>query len=84
MLERAAALRQWGLRWRKVGVSSAGAPVPRRDAAERARGLARPQAAAQDLAGIAVTGPARALAAYEDAAGSPTTTGCSWCSCEAA
>ena len=61
MLERAAALRrQWGLRWRKVGVFVRRAA----DADEYGSALAAlfAQAAAQELAGIAVTGPARALA----------------------
>jgi DUF1009 family protein len=67
MLERAAALRQWGLRWHKVGV------LVRRSrgnehGSERARRRFWPQAAAQELAGIAVTGPADALAPYEAAA----------------
>jgi DUF1009 family protein len=66
MLERSARLRQWGLRWRQVGVL-----VRRAD-----EGLARPgvlaamlgQAAAQELAGVAVIGTADALAPYEEAA----------------
>ena len=65
MLERAAALRrQWGLRWRK-----AGAFVRRAEAREDANGFAAllSRVAAQELAGIALTGPAVALAAYEDA-----------------
>jgi UDP-2,3-diacylglucosamine hydrolase len=65
MLERAAALRrQWGLRWRK-----AGAFVRRAEAGEDGKGLAAllSRVAAQELAGIAITGPTQALAAYEDA-----------------
>jgi DUF1009 family protein len=66
MLERAATLRrQWGLRWRKAGVW-----VRRAELEEDGSGLAAllSQVAAQELAGVAVTGPAQALAAYEDAA----------------
>jgi UDP-2,3-diacylglucosamine hydrolase len=66
LLERAAALRQWGLRWRKVGVM-----VRRADEAEGAGGALEAilaKAAAQDLAGVAVVGPQRALEACEDAA----------------
>jgi len=65
MLERAAALRrQWGLRWRK-----AGAFVRRAEAGEDGKGLAAllSRVAAQELAGIALTGTAQALCAYEDA-----------------
>ncbi|HUC46382.1 MAG TPA: UDP-2,3-diacylglucosamine diphosphatase LpxI [Hyphomicrobiaceae bacterium] len=65
MLERAAALRrQWGLRWRK-----AGAFVRRAEAGEDGKGLAAllSRVAAQELAGIALTGSAQALSAYEDA-----------------
>jgi DUF1009 family protein len=65
MLERAAALRrQWGLRWRK-----AGAFVRRAEAGEDSKGLTGllSRVAAQELAGVALTGPAHALAAYEDA-----------------
>jgi UDP-2,3-diacylglucosamine hydrolase len=65
MLERAATLRrQWGLRWRK-----AGAFVRRAELGEDGKGLAGllSRAAAQELAGVALTGPAHALAAYEDA-----------------
>jgi UDP-2,3-diacylglucosamine hydrolase len=66
MLERAAALRrQWGLRWRKVGVFVRRAADENEDAGALAALFA--QAASQELAGIAVTGPAHALAAYEDA-----------------
>jgi DUF1009 family protein len=66
MLERAAALRrQWGLRWRKVGV------FVRRAADTDHYGSALAAlfelASSQELAGIAVTGPAHALGAYEDA-----------------
>jgi DUF1009 family protein len=66
MLERAAGLRrQWGLRWRKVGVL-----VRRADSAREAQSneLAPlfAQAASQELAGIAVTGPTSALAPYEE------------------
>jgi DUF1009 family protein len=66
LLERAAALRQWGLRWRKVGVM-----VRRADEAEAAGGALEAilaKAAAQELAGVAVVGPQRALEACEDAA----------------
>jgi hypothetical protein len=65
MLERAATLRrQWGLRWRK-----AGAFVRRAEVADDRKALAGllSRVAAQELAGIAVTGPAQALGAYEDA-----------------
>jgi UDP-2,3-diacylglucosamine hydrolase len=65
MLERAAALRrQWGLRWRKAGVV-----VRRAEAAEDGKGFAAllSRVAAQELAGIALTGPTHTLAAYEDA-----------------
>jgi len=65
MLERAAMLhRQWGLRWRK-----AGAFVRRAEAGEDRKALASllSRVAAQELAGIAVTGPAHALGVYEDA-----------------
>ena len=66
MLERAASLRrQWGLRWRKVGVLVL--RVAEADGAERAPAALFAQAAAQELAGIAVTGPARALGPFEDA-----------------
>jgi lipid-A-disaccharide synthase len=66
MLERAAALRQWGLRWHKVGVLVRRAE----DASQERKALEAllAQAASQDLAGIAVTGTADALAPYEDAA----------------
>lgn len=65
MLQRAAKLRQWGLRWRRAGVL-----VCRAD-----DGLAQPgalaallgQAASQGLAGIAVAGLAEALAPCEEA-----------------
>jgi len=66
MLERAAALRQWGLRWRKVGVLVRRAEETSMEAS--ALGALLAQAAAQELAGIAVTGPAEALAPYEAAA----------------
>ena len=66
MLERAAALRQWGLRWRKVGVLVRRAEEASTEAGALEALLA--QAAAQELAGIAVTGPADALAPYEEAA----------------
>ena len=66
MLERAAALRrQWGLRWRKVGVYVRRAADT--DEYGSALGALFAQAAAQELAGIAVTGPAHTLGAYEDA-----------------
>jgi DUF1009 family protein len=66
MLERAAASRrQWGLRWRKAGVL-----VRRAECAEaadgRALGALLAQAAAQELAGMAVTGPAHCLGPYEE------------------
>jgi DUF1009 family protein len=64
MLERAALLRrQWGLRWRKAGAFVRRAEVEEDEKAFRTL-LGR--VAAQELAGIAVTGPARALEAYED------------------
>jgi len=66
MLERAAALRQWGLRWHKVGVLVRRAEETSMEAS--ALGALLAQAAAQELAGIAVTGPAEALAPYEAAA----------------
>ena len=67
MLERAAALRrQWGLRWRKVGVFVRRAADARTRTGARSAALFA-QAASQELAGIAVTGPAHALGAYEDA-----------------
>jgi DUF1009 family protein len=66
MLDRAAALRrQWGLRWRKVGVFVRRAGGANEDGSALEALFA--QAAAQELAGIAVTGKAQALAAYEDA-----------------
>jgi DUF1009 family protein len=66
VLERAARLRQWGLRWRKVGVFVRRAEAGGGDAGAIA-GLFS-QAAAQELAGIAVTGTSDALAPYEEAA----------------
>jgi DUF1009 family protein len=66
MLERAGKLRQWGLRWSKVGVLVRRAEVPGEDSAALAALFSR--AAGQELAGIAVTGSAEALAPYEDAA----------------
>ena len=67
MLERAAALRrQWGLRWRKVGVYVLVARCGRWNEDGSVLGPCsrrRPRR----LAGIAVTGPAHTLAAYEDA-----------------
>jgi DUF1009 family protein len=66
MLERAATLRrQWGLRWRKVGVFVRRVADAREDGSVLATLFA--QAASQELAGIAVTGPAHALGPYEDA-----------------
>jgi UDP-2,3-diacylglucosamine hydrolase len=66
MLERAAGLRrQWGLRWRKVGVFVRRVGDATEDGSALKALLA--QAAAQELAGIAVTGKAQALAPYEDA-----------------
>jgi DUF1009 family protein len=65
MLERAATLRrQWGLRWRKAGALVRCAEVGD-DRHALASLLSR--VAAQELAGVAVTGPAHALGAYEDA-----------------
>jgi UDP-2,3-diacylglucosamine hydrolase len=66
MLERAAVLRQWGLRWRKVGVVVR--RVEETSMEPSALGALLARAAAQELAGIAVTGPADALAPYEAAA----------------
>jgi lipid-A-disaccharide synthase len=65
MLERATALRQqWGLRWRKTG-----AFIGRAEAGEDGKGLAGllSRVAAHELAGVALAGPAEALAAFEDA-----------------
>ena len=66
MLQRAAALRgQWGLRWRSVGtlvMRADGAPP---DSKALAAVLA--EAAAQELAGVAITGTTTALAEFEDA-----------------
>lgn len=67
MLERAAALRQWGLRWRKAGVMVRRAEDARTEAGVLEAILAR--AAAQELAGVAIAGPAHALGPCEDAAG---------------
>jgi len=66
MLERAATLRQWGLRWHKAGVLVRRADEATMEARELEALLAK--AASQQLAGIAVTGPAAALAPYEAAA----------------
>lgn len=66
MLERAAKLRQWGLRWRKVGVLVRRADDGLAQAGALEALLA--QAASQELAGIAIAGPADALASYEAAA----------------
>jgi DUF1009 family protein len=66
MLERAAKLRQWGLRWRKAGVMVRRAEDARTEAGLREQVLAG--AAAQELAGVAVVGPADALRPYEEAA----------------
>jgi UDP-2,3-diacylglucosamine hydrolase len=65
-LERAAALRQWGLRWHNVGVLVRRAKDAEREASILEALLAH--AAMQGLAGIAVTGRADALGAYEEAA----------------
>jgi UDP-2,3-diacylglucosamine hydrolase len=66
MLERTAALRrQWGLRWRKVGVLVRRAEGAG-DGERGVLGSLFAQAAAQELAGIAVTGAAAALAPYEE------------------
>jgi lipid-A-disaccharide synthase len=66
LLDRAAALRgQWGLRWHKAGVLVRRADGrPDEDAGRLASVLA--QAAAQDLAGVAVAGSPTGLASYED------------------
>ena len=78
MLERAAALRQWGLRWRKVGVLVRRAEEPTHGS-ERARGAAGPGRGAgagrhcRDGAGR------RARRLRGRRPGSPTITGCSWC-----
>jgi DUF1009 family protein len=67
MLERTAKLRQWGLRWRKVGVM-----VRRAEDARTEAGILEAlltQAAAQERAGVAVVGTADALGPYEEAAG---------------
>jgi DUF1009 family protein len=66
MLERSVSLRQWGLRWRNVGVM-----VRRAEDASKEVGILETlmaHAAAQGLAGLAVTGSADALAPYDDAA----------------
>jgi DUF1009 family protein len=65
-LERAAALRQWGLRWHKVGVLVRRAEEAKLEASVLDTLLA--QAALQGLAGIVVSGRADALAPYEAAA----------------
>ena len=65
-LERAAALRQWGLRWHKVGVLVRRAEEAELEASVLDALLA--QAALQGLAGIVVSGRADALAPYEAAA----------------
>jgi DUF1009 family protein len=65
-LERAATLRQWGLRWHKVGALVRRAEEPTLELSVLEALLA--QAAIQGLAGIAVTGRAAALAPYEEAA----------------
>jgi DUF1009 family protein len=68
MLTRAGALRrQWGLRRRRAGVlvrRVPGTAVRSGDAIEALLG----QAASMEAAGLAVTGPADALAPYEEAA----------------
>lgn len=67
MLERTRALRQWGVgARRRVGVLVCRAGVQEGELAEPAALLDR--AAAQGLAGLAVTGPAATLAAFADAA----------------
>jgi DUF1009 family protein len=66
MLQRVAALRQWGVRRRhRVGVL-----VRRVETAETATDIDRllAEAATQGLAGVAVTGTDRAIAAYGSAA----------------
>ena len=66
MLDRVRALRQWGMRGqRRRGVLVCDAGVA--EDAEAVRRLCQ-QVARQGLAGIAVAGPADALAPYEDAA----------------
>jgi UDP-2,3-diacylglucosamine hydrolase len=66
MLERVRALRQWGVgARRRIGVLGARADVGDWDAAKVEALVSR--AAAAGLAGIAVTGPAAALAAFEHA-----------------
>jgi DUF1009 family protein len=65
-LERAATLRQWGLRWHKVGALVRRAEEPKLESSVLEALLT--QAAMQGLAGIAVTGRADALAPYEEAA----------------
>jgi DUF1009 family protein len=67
MLQRVSGLRQWGVNAkRRLGVLVRRVEAADREAAQREALFG--QAAAQGLAGIAVTGPAAALAAYEDAA----------------
>ena len=68
MLERAATLRQWGLRWHRVGVLVRRAEEPKLELSVLEALLA--QAAIAGLAGIAVTGPAAALAPLRS--GGPT------------
>ena len=66
MLERTSALRrQWGFRWRKTGVFVRRAAAA--DDISFVKGLLA-QAARLELGGMAVTGTAEALAAYEETA----------------
>jgi DUF1009 family protein len=67
LLERTRALRQWGVRKRRVGVLALRASTPDWDA-ERVEALLD-RAAVAGLAGIAVTGPAEALAPFHRAGG---------------
>jgi DUF1009 family protein len=66
MLERAAKLRQWGLRWRKAGVMVRRAHDAGNEADILDAILAG--AAVQELAGVAIVGSADALSPYEEAA----------------
>jgi DUF1009 family protein len=66
LLGRVRALRQWGLRWRKAGVMVRRADAPDGDSSTLEAILA--EAAAQELAGLAVVGQPHALAPCEEAA----------------
>lgn len=81
MLERAAKLRQWGLRWGKAGVMVRRAEDARAEAGILEAILTR--AAAQELAGVAVVGTADALGPYEEAAGLADSHGLFLVLCEA-